>query len=1313
MTMNLTHAYEMITTPIASSTSATNFLSTYIHMDTTAFDGAVSYYFEIVATNANTTNDYTVLLMDVDGSTNATATVPKSTTTPTRIRVGPFTPTYPGDETYFVKTALTASASNVKVYSARLIIKQVGATKTRVQIPLTTNNYAMTPVTADTAIMTTTSVSYVAITNQYRYALWKYVAANWSVVGNLMFEAVTKSSSASYTASASLNGIANTAVGRAATTVYVTQSTFATSDLADGTAYAVQVKSSSTSGTCSLYQANLYVNLSTITKMEVRQRIHAGISAATTGVATSGQGNRALMDTIDNIASTQVEATGFCTTNGTAINVADMGTVDVSGTPSVLTNSTINFNSGTDAIVTNTLAAVPTVNERLYAESITTAAAKTVGGINLLHIINAITLTNLGAATVTGQSAVSGTLTKTSAAGPFGPTLIAAHSGVIGRLRKPDAYIHVAKDGADGNDGTYLHPYATIAHAISVASAGATIYIETGTYTETGLVISKNLNLKGDGQDLVILDGANTAPPILNIDSNVTVTIDGLQFYRGKATTNAGAIKKDDGTCTITNCSFINNTSITHTTSSFDGYGGAIYNGGGTLHVDGCLFQGNQCSGYDEIYGGGSAIFTDDGTVLTVNNTRFISNTAQSYGTIGIHAATLGTTATLTNNYYNLNTAFEGACVYTSGGQAHTYITGDEFDTNHARQSSGACSVYHAVLTIDNCNFHGNTASAATGVGGKAGCIYVDGQDSVTLPESSLIITNSQFTGNTAVYYGGAIYNYHGSSSINGCTFTSNTAGTSGGAVYNYNGNVLYGDNTLVTNSAPQLGTSTIDSGIWTWRLISTIHGQGAVIGNLTKSGITLKDLGTALIAVHSGVTANLGVKYKTTALIAAHATVAGNLGVRYKTTGLIAAASTVTGTKLSVKMKEAVTIAGQSGVTGALSVKLAVRIGPGTVAVQSGVTAKFGVRFKVAGLIGSQSGVTGNLGVRYKTTALVGGVSTVAGALSVKLAVRIGPATIAATSGVIGHIDIKEKEVGLISAISTVSGRLGVKYKTSVLIAPTSTVTGALKVNKRFTAAISAQSGVVANLGIRYKTIGSITAISGVTANLGIRYKTTALIAAISSVDGELSVKGGFKATIDIDSNVIGVLSVSKKFIGQINVQSHVTGSISDIRPLLGLIHVTSTVNAALSVKKRFTVAIGSISTVIGNLKVQRAVTELQGVINSVSNVSASLGVTKGFKGDIAATSAVTAKASYMISFKGEAKSTSSVSGFIGIVKSFACVISVVSSVISKITVYVHIEALRSIWRMLSAPSNITLITSPSKLRMIKPPPTSFKLQK
>ena len=401
---NLTHGYEMISTPIASSTGAVSFSSTYIHLDTTAFDGTVTYNFEIVATNSNTTTAYSVLLCNSEGTTIGTAPVPASTTNPTRIRVTA-TGFLAGDDTYYIKTPATSVASQVKVYTARIIISQTNATKTRVQIPLTTNNYALTPVTADTALMTSTSITFVNLTNAYEYAMWKYTAANWTNVGSFILEAVTKSSNASGITSLSLNGIANTTATKTGTTLYVAQDTFNTTDLADGTSYKLQIKSNSASYTTSFYQANIYVNLSTIGNMEVRQRVHGGISAATTGVATSGSYSRVLIDTINNVNATYAESTGFCADNGTALNIADMGTVDVLGTPTILTGSTINFNSASDAVVTSQLASNPTATHRLQGESVTTTNAKTIGGLTLLYLI--VYPFDPGIASSTGTSVVS------------------------------------------------------------------------------------------------------------------------------------------------------------------------------------------------------------------------------------------------------------------------------------------------------------------------------------------------------------------------------------------------------------------------------------------------------------------------------------------------------------------------------------------------------------------------------------------------------------------------------------------------------------------------------------------------------------------------------------------------------------------------------------------------------------------------------------------------------------------------------------------------------------------------------------------
>lgn len=114
----------------ASSTS-TYYRRAATYFGTTYFDGTLSYELQIVATNTGTA----AATVKFTSSTTAmaTVTVPASTTTPTMFTTTTF-------------SSVTSASSNIRLYvtgtyvnilSARVIVKQLGASKTQVQIPLT------------------------------------------------------------------------------------------------------------------------------------------------------------------------------------------------------------------------------------------------------------------------------------------------------------------------------------------------------------------------------------------------------------------------------------------------------------------------------------------------------------------------------------------------------------------------------------------------------------------------------------------------------------------------------------------------------------------------------------------------------------------------------------------------------------------------------------------------------------------------------------------------------------------------------------------------------------------------------------------------------------------------------------------------------------------------------------------------------------------------------------------------------------------------------------------------------------------------
>lgn len=144
-TLSLRVPIELIDQGLASSDlSPLTFERSRTSLETTAYNGTVSYDFEIVATNAGgvSTN---VDLLDQSDNVVAQVTIPAATMTPLRLSAA-MTPVA-GFHTYRIRLAQSASYADIQVYSAKLWVNQTNATKTKIFIPLLAANNS--PVNGD------------------------------------------------------------------------------------------------------------------------------------------------------------------------------------------------------------------------------------------------------------------------------------------------------------------------------------------------------------------------------------------------------------------------------------------------------------------------------------------------------------------------------------------------------------------------------------------------------------------------------------------------------------------------------------------------------------------------------------------------------------------------------------------------------------------------------------------------------------------------------------------------------------------------------------------------------------------------------------------------------------------------------------------------------------------------------------------------------------------------------------------------------------------------------------------------------------
>ncbi|CAN5679648.1 hypothetical protein BH10BDE1_BH10BDE1_17320 [soil metagenome] len=155
--MNLQVPIELADQGMASDVTATTFERTRTSLNTANYDGSPVYSFEIVAQNSGG-SALNVLLVDNAGSTVATAAIPAATYAATRFRVS-MTPTA-GSNTYRVRTPATPTPSTVEVFTARVLINQTNATKTKIYIPMLASASGVYTTDTDGFIESSNSASF-------------------------------------------------------------------------------------------------------------------------------------------------------------------------------------------------------------------------------------------------------------------------------------------------------------------------------------------------------------------------------------------------------------------------------------------------------------------------------------------------------------------------------------------------------------------------------------------------------------------------------------------------------------------------------------------------------------------------------------------------------------------------------------------------------------------------------------------------------------------------------------------------------------------------------------------------------------------------------------------------------------------------------------------------------------------------------------------------------------------------------------------------------------------------------------------------
>jgi predicted outer membrane repeat protein len=278
-------------------------------------------------------------------------------------------------------------------------------------------------------------------------------------------------------------------------------------------------------------------------------------------------------------------------------------------------------------------------------------------------------------------------------------------------------------EGVTTTSGSTLSATGEIQIAVDKANPGTTIFLWPKTYYDN-VNVDKDLMIKGCGKLWTIVDGQQKGP-VFSIDPDVTVTLSGMTIQNGhgilqETISTAGGIM-NFGTTTIENCIIKNNYA--------EDSGGGVFNA-----YDPLLYP--DCS-------------------LTVKNSQFIENSAFRNGGAIFNQGPL----TIINCIFNKNTAALDPNANAFGGGAianplgKLTVSNSLFIDNIANSAGAIFNADGATAGINHCTFAGNKAigywDPSSGLGGAIFNGHHPG---------SCTIKNSIITGNTAKINGGGIY---------------------------------------------------------------------------------------------------------------------------------------------------------------------------------------------------------------------------------------------------------------------------------------------------------------------------------------------------------------------------------------------------------------------------------------------------------------------------------------------------------------------------------------------------------------------------
>jgi predicted outer membrane repeat protein len=201
--------------------------------------------------------------------------------------------------------------------------------------------------------------------------------------------------------------------------------------------------------------------------------------------------------------------------------------------------------------------------------------------------------------------------------------------------------------------------------------------------------------------------------------------------------------------------------------------GAALNTDNSKIIIDQCTISGNTVGG--GLYLIGASGVTDQPAIIA--NSNIFGNSGLNGG--GIYAYQVALNITNSKIYSNFASMGGGAFIQSLVSRSYPIVFNNvQFFNNSALESGAGLYGFQTYLSINNSLFEQNSCLGATSNGGA---IYLEGESSNCF---NMTITNTEFIGNKASAYGGAIYTQSAIFGLNRITMTANFAtGGNGGAI--------------------------------------------------------------------------------------------------------------------------------------------------------------------------------------------------------------------------------------------------------------------------------------------------------------------------------------------------------------------------------------------------------------------------------------------------------------------------------------------------------------------------------------------------